>query len=56
MVKKMIDVIKILKKENKYNERIKTLVQELLRFTPFMWFSLTSLFHSRNCYEYHGMN
>ena len=23
--------------------------------TPFMWFSLTSLFHSRNCYEYHGM-
>ena len=24
--------------------------------TPFMWFSLTFLFHSRNCYEYHGMN
>ena len=35
MVKKMIDVIKILKKENKYNERIKTLVQELLRSNPF---------------------
>ena len=22
----------------------------------FMWFSLTLLFHSRDCYEYHGMN